>query len=161
MSENAMSDTAINGVVIKRLNPLKDERGVLMEILRCDDPLFKKFGQAYITTCNPGYVKAWHYHKKQTDNLAVISGNARILIYDCRDDSSTKGISVEIFAGKKNMLLVSIPPGVLHGFENLEDEPCSIINFPTEPYNRGSPDELRIDPFKNDIPIKWKNKKGY
>ena len=39
-----------------------DERGRLMEMLRCDDPIFKGFGQVYLTTAYPGVVKAWHYH---------------------------------------------------------------------------------------------------
>lgn len=150
----------IDGVVIKKLNPIRDNRGFLMEMLRSDDPFFRKFGQVYLTVCNPGYVKGWHYHKMQTDNFVVVKGNARILLYDQRPNSDTKGKSMEIYAGEKNPMFVSIPPGVLHGFENLEKEPFFVINCPTEPYNRKNPDELRIDPFNNDIPIKWKNKKG-
>ena len=53
----------IEGVKIKKLRVIPDERGRLMEILRCDDALFRKFGQAYMTTVYPGVVKAWHYHK--------------------------------------------------------------------------------------------------
>lgn len=152
---------AVKGVVIKKLKPMQDERGFLMEMLRSDDPFFRKFGQSYVTTCNPGYVKAWHYHSKQTDNFTVVKGNLRILIHDSRPSSHTKGKSMEIFAGEKNPVLVSIPPGVHHGFENLDNEPAYVINCPTEPYNREKPDEFRLDPFDNDIPVKWKNRKGY
>ena len=63
---------AIEGVKVKALRVVPDERGRLMEILRCDDPLFEKFGQVYVTTVYPGVVKAWHYHKIQTDNIAVV-----------------------------------------------------------------------------------------
>ncbi len=38
----------IDGVVIKNLKVIPDERGWLMEILRCDDEIFEKFGQVYI-----------------------------------------------------------------------------------------------------------------
>ena len=57
----------IDGVITKKLRVIPDQRGRLMEILRCDDPLFQKFGQVYMTTTYPGVVKAWHAHKIQTD----------------------------------------------------------------------------------------------
>ena len=59
----------IEGVRTKSLKVIPDERGRLMEVLRVDDELFQKFGQVYITTTYPQVVKAWHYHKLQTDNI--------------------------------------------------------------------------------------------
>ena len=59
----------IDGVKVKKLKVIPDERGWLMEILRCDDEIYKEFGQVYMTTAYPGVVKAWHFHKKQTDNF--------------------------------------------------------------------------------------------
>ena len=57
----------IEGVKIKKLSVHEDERGRLMEILRADDDIFVQFGQVYITTAKPGFVKGWHFHKKQID----------------------------------------------------------------------------------------------
>ena len=53
----------IDGVMIKKLKVIADERGRLMEILRADDEMFTGFGQVYMTTAYPGVVKGWHYHK--------------------------------------------------------------------------------------------------
>ena len=64
----------IDGILIKKLKVIPDERGRLMEILRCDDEMFRSFGQVYLTTAYPGVVKGWHYHKKQFDNMTVIKG---------------------------------------------------------------------------------------
>ena len=50
----------IEGVNVKPLRVIPDERGRLMEILRCDDDLFTQFGQVYMTTAYPGVVKGWH-----------------------------------------------------------------------------------------------------
>jgi len=80
----------INGVKVKRLSPISDERGRVMEILRCDDEMFRKFGQVYITTAYPGVVKAWHYHKKQTDSFTVLDGMVKMVLYDARKKSPTK-----------------------------------------------------------------------
>jgi dTDP-4-dehydrorhamnose 3,5-epimerase len=62
----------IDGVMIKKLKVISDERGRLMEILRADDEMFQAFGQVYMTTAYPGVVKGWHYHKRQSDNMAVV-----------------------------------------------------------------------------------------
>ena len=150
----------IEGVKIKKLNVIPDERGRLMEILRSDDDIFIKFGQVYMTTVYPGVVKAWHYHKKQADNFAAISGMLKVALYDDRDGSPTKGEVNEFFLGVHNPALIQIPKGVIHGFKCISETEAVIINIPTEPYNKKEPDEFRIHPYKNDIPYSWEIKEG-
>ncbi len=65
----------IDGVKVKALKVIPDERGRLMEMLRADDEIFLRFGQVYMTTAYPGAVKAWHYHKKQFDHFVVVPGD--------------------------------------------------------------------------------------
>ena len=81
----------IDGVMIKKLKVIADERGRLMEILRADDEMFTGFGQVYMTTAYPGVVKGWHYHKRQSDNMAVVRGMMKIVLYDGREGSKTSG----------------------------------------------------------------------
>ena len=154
------SKQLIDGVQIKQLQWLTDERGKLMEILRCDDAMFEKFGQVYVTTCYPGVVKAWHYHQHQADNMSVIKGMARIALCDQREGSATYGLVNEFFAGEDNPVLIHIPEKVLHGFKAYGTEPAFIVNTVTQPYNHQEPDEFRIDPFENDIPYDWALKQG-
>ncbi len=150
----------IEGVEIKKLKVIPDERGRLMEILRRDDGLFIEFGQAYLTTGYPGVVKAWHYHKVQWDNFCVVKGMMKIVLYDEREGSSTKGKLMELYMGKHNPSLVRIPPLVYHGFKCVGPEEALLINIPTEPYNNASPDEHRIDPHDNHIPYDWERRDG-
>jgi len=150
----------IEGVKLKQLKVIPDERGHLMEILRADDELFKKFGQVYITTAYPGVVKAWHYHKKQDDNMAVVKGMMKIALYDGRKDSSTYGEINEFFLGEHKPALIHIPKMVYHGFKCIGEEEALVINIPTETYNYKNSDEFRLDPYKNDIPYDWKLKEG-
>jgi len=105
-------------------------------------------------------VKAWHYHARQTDNLVVIRGMAKVVLYDSRDGSATKGILNEFFAGEDNPLLVSIPPLVIHGFKAYGPVPAFVINCVTELYNRENPDEFRLAPFTKEIPYDWSQKHG-
>lgn len=151
----------IDGVQVKQLAIHEDERGRLMEILRVDDSLFKKFGQTYMTVCKPGFAKAWHRHKVQWDNFTCVSGTMRLVMYDAREDSPTKGELQEFLISQDNPILVTIPPMVFHGFECASEEEAITINTPTEPYNPDDPDELRIPYDDPSIPFKWSSPKGW
>jgi len=150
----------IHGVKLKKLRVIPDERGRLMEILRSDDELFTKFAQVYMTTVYPGVVKAWHYHKVQTDNFAVVHGMMKVVLYDSRDGSSTKSELNEFYLGDHNPALLQIPNLVYHGFKCISDHEAIVINCPTELYNYAQPDEYRLDPHNNDIPYDWARKDG-
>lgn len=146
----------IDGVQLKTLKKIVDERGFLMEILRSDEKIFKKFGQCYLSTCNPGVIKGWHYHYKHTDNFVVVKGNARIVLYDVRTGSQTNGEINEFIIGEKNPVLLQIPPVVYHGVQCLGEEPSYLISIPSEPYNNNHPDEKKIPWDSDEIPYKWK-----
>ncbi|MEE9234729.1 MAG: dTDP-4-dehydrorhamnose 3,5-epimerase family protein [Candidatus Acidoferrales bacterium] len=145
----------IAGVRVKDLRVIPDERGRLMEILRSDDELFQKFGQLYMTTAYPGVVKGWHYHQKQVDNFAVVKGMIKLVLYDRREDSPTRGEVNEFFLGDRNPQLVQIPALVLHGFKGVGTEEAIVINCPTELYHHAQPDEFRVDPFSGEVPYDW------
>lgn len=155
-----MAKNLIHGVRTKRLNVFADERGRLMEMLRSDDEIFLRFGQVYMTTAYPGVVKAWHYHKLQTDHFVCVRGMMKVVLFDPRDDSPTKGQVNEFFIGDHNPLLVQIPPGVYHGFKCISEHEATVINTVTELYNYSTPDEYRLDPHENDIPYDWSRKDG-
>jgi dTDP-4-dehydrorhamnose 3,5-epimerase len=150
----------IEGVVVKPLKVLADERGYLMEILRRDDPFFRQFGQAYVTAVYPGVVKGWHWHQLQTDHFCVVRGMAKVALYDRRSDSPTRGEVNEFFLGEKNPCLLAIPAGVLHGMKGIGTEPALLLNLTTEPYNHEAPDEYRVPPHGTDIPYDWARKDG-
>jgi dTDP-4-dehydrorhamnose 3,5-epimerase len=145
----------IKDVRIKQLKVLPDERGRLMEALRCDDDLFIKFGQAYITTAYPGVVKGWHYHKVQVDNFIAVRGMFKVVLYDDREGSPTRCQVNEFFMGIHNPILLQIPALVLHGFKAIGAEEAIMLNLPTEPYRHDQPDEFRVDPHDPGVPYKW------
>lgn len=150
----------IEGVKVKQLKPIPDERGRLMEMLRADDEIFIKFGQVYMTTAYPGVVKAWHYHKKQIDHFVIVKGMAKVVLYDGREGSPTYGMINEFFMGEHNPILLQIPNGVYHGFKCISETEAMVINIPTEVYNREEPDEYRLPPHGSHIPYDWGRKDG-
>ena len=145
----------ISGVNAKYLKNITDERGRLMEIMRNDESIFVKFGQVYLTTNYPGVVKAWHYHKIQSDYICCVKGMSKVVLYDARKDSKTYGEINEFCIGDFNPMLIVIPPGVYHGWKCISDMEAIIINVTTELYNYGNPDEYRLPPDSEDIPYKW------
>jgi dTDP-4-dehydrorhamnose 3,5-epimerase len=150
----------IEGVASRPVKVIPDERGRLGEILRSDSDLFKKFGQVYFTTAYPGVVKAWHYHKIQTDHFFCVKGMTKLVLYDAREDSPTYGTINEFFIGDHNPQLVVIPPMVYHGFKTISGAEAIMINVPTETYNYEKPDEYRLDAHTDMIPYDWSRKDG-
>jgi len=150
----------IDGVRIKKLRVIPDERGRVMEIFRCDDEFFEKFGQVYLTTTYPGVIKAWHYHKIQSDNIAVVRGMLKLVLYDPREGSPTKGELNEFFIGEHNPVLVHVPSNIYHGWKCIGLEEALVVNCPTEPYNYSEPDEYRLPYDTDQIPYDWDIKMG-
>jgi dTDP-4-dehydrorhamnose 3,5-epimerase len=150
----------IQGVKVKQLKPFCDERGRLTELFRSDWPEFIKFGQLYLTTAFPQAVKAWHYHKIQTDTFVCVAGMMKLVLCDKRDNSPTKGEINEFFIGVNNPLLVQIPPLVHHGFKCISETEAMILNVPTETYKYDKPDEYRLPYDSPEIPYNWERKNG-
>jgi len=150
----------IEGVIIKKLKVIPDERGFLMEMMRSDDDFFRKFGQVYLSVAYPGVVKGWHYHKKQTDHFTVVKGMLKVVLYDQREGSPTRGEINEFFVGERNPVLIVIPPMVVHGVKGLGHEPGYLVNVPDQVYDYEKPDEYRIDPHGGEIPYDWGRKDG-
>jgi dTDP-4-dehydrorhamnose 3,5-epimerase and related enzymes len=146
----------INGIEIKLLKKIPDERGTVLHMLRSDDEIFHEFGEIYFSTVYPDVIKGWHIHEKMILNYAVIDGMIKLVLYDDRPDSSTNGNLMEIFTGDDNYLLIKVPPKVWNGFKGIGDKKAIVVNCASITHD---PNEIsRKDPFTMDIPYKWELK---
>lgn len=145
----------IEGVKVKNLKIIPDDRGKLMEMLRCDDDIYEQFGQVYFTTALPGVIKAWHHHKKQADNFICVAGRAKVVLYDAREGSPTHKQINEFYLSLEDPKLVHIPVGVYHGFKCVSPTECMIINVITRVYDYKNPDEFRLDAFDPGVGYDW------
>lgn len=145
----------IEGVETKRLVRHCDDRGFFMEILRDDDKLLARFGQASLSMSYPGVIKAFHYHERQDDLWFFPVGNAQVVLHDLRESSTTKGVTNVFYMGEGNPLLLVIPRGVAHGYRVLGSNPLIITYFTTESYNPASPDERRLPWNDETINFDW------
>ena len=148
----------IEGVVVKPLRRIPDERGTVMHMLRADDPEFERFGEIYFSTIYPDVIKGWHLHQRMTLNYAVVSGMIKLVLYDDRETSSTRGEVQEIFLGQENYQLVKIPPLIWNGFKAVGAQIAIVANCATLPHD---PDEIeRKPPSDPSIPYDWGLKHG-
>ncbi len=148
-----MQEKSIYDVTTRPLKQIIDERGKIMHMLRSDDPGFEQFGEIYFSIVNPGVIKGWHIHTEMTLNYAVIEGNIKLVLYDERETSPTKGMIQEICLGPDNYKLVKIPPMIWNGFKGIGSKPAIIANCSTMAHN---PNEIqRLDPFNNHIDYDW------
>jgi dTDP-4-dehydrorhamnose 3,5-epimerase len=121
----------MHGVSVIPLKQHHARRGKVMLMLRADAPHFQQFGEIYFSAAYPGIVKAWHLHSEKTVNLAVIHGLMKLVLFDPREESGTKGTIEEHCIGPENYCLVIIPPGIWYGFQTLGTEMAILANCAT------------------------------
>ena len=155
-----MKSLDVEGVIVKPLRRIADDRGYLMECIRSDDPLFKEFGQVYVSAVYQDVIKAWHFHELQTDFVICVSGMIKLGVYDARVDSPTFNISDVVCIGDQNPCMVVIPKGVYHGWMGLTPGLSIVMNCPDKLYNYEKPDEQRIPADGLPVRFDWRKRDG-
>ena len=143
----------IEGVVITELKIIRDERGQVMHMMRNDSDVFKSFGEIYFSTIFEDKIKAWHLHKEATLNYACISGEVKLVLYDDREKSKSKGEYEDIILSPKKYFLITIPPNIWNGFKGLAKGESIIANCLNLPHNEK--EMVREDPFNQRFKYNW------
>lgn len=143
----------IEGIKIIKRNIISDDRGKILHMLRNDDKDFNKFGEIYFSYVYPGKIKAWHLHKRMTLNYAAVFGKIKLVLYDNRINSKTKGEVQEIFLSNDNHNLVIIPPNIWNGFTTVDNNTSILANCPDIPHDKLEIVRLNFD--DPNIPYNW------
>jgi dTDP-4-dehydrorhamnose 3,5-epimerase len=150
-----MIEPSIRDVKNQALKVVANERGWLLEVQRRDDAIFPGFGQTYLTSTYPGIVKAWYRHHHQIDQITVISGNIKLVLYDAREHSPSYS-NIDVFViDDTNPRLIQIPPGIWHGFQALGGQAALLLHLNSQPFIFDRPDEDRLPPDSDSIPYSW------
>ncbi len=158
VSRPPRGEALIEGIRVVPLKQIPDERGKVMHMLRADDPHFERFGEIYFSTVYAGVVKGWHLHDLMTINYAVPVGAIKLVLFDDRDGSPTRGQLQEVFVGESNYALVTVPPHIWNGFKGIGHPYSIVANCATIPHD---PTEItRMDPFSSKIPYDWDVRHG-
>ncbi|MBI1952777.1 MAG: dTDP-4-dehydrorhamnose 3,5-epimerase family protein [Candidatus Omnitrophica bacterium] len=146
----------IEGVLIHPLTQIPDERGKVMHMMKATDPHFERFGEIYFSCVYPGVVKGWHLHSRMTIHYAVVVGVIKLVLFDDRPQSPTRGKIEELFLGESNYCLVKVPPLIWNGFKGMGTKTAIVANCADIPHD---PAEIeRLDPQSSRIPYDWRLK---
>lgn len=143
----------IHDVKITPLKIISDNRGKVMHMLRTDSQVFEKFGEIYFSTIYHQSIKGWHLHKESTLNYVCIKGKVKLVLFDNRKESSTKGVYQELILSPEDYFLVTIPPNIWNGFKGLDEAESIIANCLTLPHDEK--EMVRKDPFDKSFSYKW------
>lgn len=127
-----MNQNTIDGVLLTPLRQIFHPKGNIFHAIKCVDPGFKGFGEAYFSSINYGFVKAWKKHTKMTLNLVCIVGKIHFVLYDGREDSPTVGKFMEVTLSPENPKIyrrLTIPPGIWMGFVGIEEGKNILLNI--------------------------------
>jgi len=148
--------TGIEGAVFRPAVTHFDERGELTEIWSLSWNLVPEpVPHVYQVVAAPGSIRAWLVHYEQTDRLFFSMGRLRVVLYDDREGSATRGRLQEMVVGERRRGLQVIPPGVYHGVQNLGGGEAVYINLPTRAYDHAHPDKYRLPHDSERIPFRF------
>ena len=144
----------VEGVFISALKQIEDERGAVLHMLRSDSPLFSKFGEIYFSLVNKGVIKAWKRHKAMTQRIAVPIGRIRLVLFDNRTKSASKGMVEEIILGRPDQYyLICIPPMLWYGFQGISESPALLVNCSDIPHDTKESERLSV--LNDHISYSW------
>ena len=140
-----------DGVRIRDVRNIVTRNGLTTEIYRNDwDAPQPAVAQAIFVSLRPSAISAWHRHVHQLDRIFAVAGAIKLVVFDDRAGSPTRGHVCELFLDRARPMLVTIPPGIWHGIQALGGGEGAFVNFFDRLYDHGAPDEWRL-PVTNDL----------
>ena len=149
-----MINSSIHDLKIIPLKVIEDDRGAVLHMLRRDSEVYSDFGELYFSETKPKIIKAWKCNSKLTQLLAVPKGRIRLVIFDDRLDSNSKGKLQILEVGRPDAYqLIKIPPKLWYGFKCVSREPALIANCTNGVHSPGNSKTKKRD--DNYIPYSW------
>ncbi|HVX91631.1 MAG TPA: dTDP-4-dehydrorhamnose 3,5-epimerase family protein [Xanthobacteraceae bacterium] len=142
---NGRMPMTIAGVEVVPLRIIADERGAVMHMLRADAPHFTRFGEIYFSTVRCGAVKGWKRHRRMTLNLAVPVGRVRLVVFDDRDESPTRGKTLDLVLGPDDYQLVVVSPGLWTAFQGMAEGASLVANCASLPHDPAEAETRSLD----------------
>ena len=133
-----MENNLIEGVLLTPLKQIAHPKGDVFHAMKCVDPGFEGFGEAYFSSIINGLVKAWKRHSRMTLNLVCMLGKIHFVLYDGRDGSSTYGNFMEATLSPDKPELyrrITIPPGVWMAFVGIGEGKSMLLNVADIPHD--------------------------
>lgn len=151
------SSDIIAGVRVQAYDLWPDDRGYFLEVARLQQGLVADFApattQISAALSYPGTIKAFHFHKLQTDVWVPAQGMFQVVLVDFRPDSPTFGVKNTLYTGALKPWQILIPPGVGHGYKVIGEQAAMLVYVTNQLYN--PKDEGRIAYNDPSIAYDW------
>lgn len=155
-SDHSLARTYLHGVVVHDMRNIVTRNSLTTEAYRNDWPgVATPLAQALVVTMRPGAVSAWHLHQVQRDQFFVVAGALKLVFYDDREDSPTRGRVDELFLDRSRPCLVGLPPGIWHGVATLGGSEATFLNLQDRLFDHADPDFWRLPPDSDAIPYRF------
>ena len=125
-----MGAVALEQIQITPLKRIAVAGGDVLHALKCTEEGFRGFGEAYFSMVEPGAVKAWKMHRRMTLNLVVPMGEVRFVFLSADGEARR-----EITIGNSNYVRLTVPPGILFGFQGLAQPNSLVLNLADMPHD--------------------------
>ena len=145
----------IDGVRVHEVVHVPKNAGFLTEVVRGEWLDNARIDQVFQVVLDAGAISAWHAHEFTTDRIFVSHGMMRIVLYDNRADSPTRGLVNEFRFGTVRPALVVVPPRVWHGLHNTSPGTSIVLNLVDQAYDYENPDHWRIPHGDPRIPVSF------
>jgi len=144
----------IEGVILTKLKQIKDDRGAVFHVIKNDSESFYSFGEAYFSKINENVIKGWKFHKKMKQNFCVPYGKLKLVLFDNRVNSESRGQLNEILLDDmENYIRVTVPENIWYSFKCISNDYCLLLNIANIKHDKEESMQMELD---NDIiPYEW------
>ena len=148
------SKKIIKGVVLTSLKQIKDERGAVFHVIKNNSETFYSFGEAYFSKINENIIKGWKYHKEMKQNFCVPHGKLKLVLFDNRSNSESRGeVNEIILDDEENYIRVTVPENIWYSFKCISNNYCLLLNIANIKHDKE--ESLQMDLHNDIIPYEW------
>ena len=136
-----MGPVSVNQISITPLKRIEAAGGDVLHGIKCSDPGYVDFGEAYFSIVKAGAIKAWKRHLRMTLNLVVPQGMVFFVFID--EESMIR----EEVAGEENYVRLTVPPGIWFGFKDICYKESMVLNIASIPHDPGEVERRPLADF--------------
>ena len=145
----------IHDIELTTLAEIKDSRGSVKHFIKSTDEDFVSFGEVYLSTVKCNVVKGWKKNLDVDQNFCCIQGIIKVVIYDDRNDSVSRGsIHAIILDSESTHSRLKIPKDLWYSFKCCSEETSTLLNFISTPHKFNRVKTLPIS--SSLIPFEWR-----
>ena len=143
-----MGSVSLDDITVRILKRIPTPGSDILHALNSKDKEYINFGEAYFSSVEYGFVKAWKLQKLMTMNFIVPIGQVRFVFH--LQNNFNKYRILEI--GEDHYALLSVPPGIWYGFTGIRKSLNLILNITDVPHDSNNIKRKDI----NECNYKWK-----